>query len=228
MPQNDNGFYKFDSEGWTDVEKLINSKDNIDNFRDGLYHCWRYIPENTIPSVAKMKHGVTTGVAFKVLLLSENSRPQIDDPYKAATLEDLKDEDIWGKYIDINEETGKITLTFNGKSAEVEEVKQADLVSKNEVSSGFDYQEQEGYYLTYYYWIRHNHAHTYNTNEITDPMEFGVVRNNVYKLQVIKFSGVPIPFNPETPDEEGTPDPEPLEVNVRINPWWYYQIKLDW
>ncbi len=88
--------------------------------------------------------------------------------------------------------------------------------------SATDTEYGPGYYCYYYYWNRHN------DNEIPGtmgPMEFDVVRNNVYKLSVDKISrpGHPrIPENdpdsptPETPDES---DEIYLDVRVQIVPW---------
>ncbi|MDE5836986.1 MAG: Mfa1 fimbrilin C-terminal domain-containing protein, partial [Paramuribaculum sp.] len=52
-----------------------------------------------------------------------------------------------------------------------------------------------GYYCYYYYWNRHNNN---NRDGVMGPMEFAVVRNNVYKLSVDKIArlGHPrIPYN---------------------------------
>lgn len=79
-----------------------------------------------------------------------------------------------------------------------------------------------GYYCYYYYWNRHNDN---GLNGVMGPMEFDVVRNNVYKLSVDKISrlGHPrIPGNdpnqprPDTPDES---DEIYLDVTVQITPW---------
>ncbi len=79
-----------------------------------------------------------------------------------------------------------------------------------------------GYYCYYYYWNRHNDN---GLNGSMGPMEFAVVRNNVYKLSVdgINRLGHPrIPENdpnnpvPETPDES---DEIYLDVSIKIVPW---------
>ncbi len=79
-----------------------------------------------------------------------------------------------------------------------------------------------GYFCYYYYWNRHNDN---GISGVMGPMEFAVVRNNVYKLSVDKISrlGHPrIPGNdpnkptPETPDES---DEIYLDVTVEIAPW---------
>lgn len=79
-----------------------------------------------------------------------------------------------------------------------------------------------GYYCYYYYWIRHNDN---GLNGVMGPMEFNVVRNNVYKMSVNKIArlGHPrIPGNdperptPTTPDES---DDIYLDVTLEITPW---------
>lgn len=79
-----------------------------------------------------------------------------------------------------------------------------------------------GYYCYYYYWNRHN------DNELEGemaPMEFAVVRNNVYKLAVTKISRLGHPRisdndpdnpTPETPDERSNIY---LSVSVDVRPW---------
>lgn len=88
--------------------------------------------------------------------------------------------------------------------------------------SSVDSDYKAGYYCYYYYWNRHNDN---GLKGSMGPMEFAVVRNNVYKLSVDKISrlGHPrIPENdpnnptPSTPDES---DEIYLDVNVQIVPW---------
>ncbi len=79
-----------------------------------------------------------------------------------------------------------------------------------------------GYYCYYYYWNRHNDNGIPGT---MGPMEFAVVRNNVYKLSVTNISRLGHPRipandpdnpNPDTPDES---DRIYLDVEVAIVPW---------
>lgn len=68
---------------------------------------------------------------------------------------------------------------------------------------------QEGDFLDYYYFIRHNDN---GSSFLMGPMEFGVVRNNIYKLCVESISGLPEPYNPENPAEG-------LNLFVSVKKW---------
>ncbi len=79
-----------------------------------------------------------------------------------------------------------------------------------------------GYYCYYFYWNRHNDN---GRNGIMGPMEFAVVRNNVYKLAVTDIkklghprisSNDPEPPTPDTDDELGNIY---LNVDVEVIPW---------
>ena len=79
-----------------------------------------------------------------------------------------------------------------------------------------------GYYCYYYYWNRHNDN---GVEGEMAPMEFAVVRNNVYKLAVTNISRLGHPRisdndpdnpGPDTPDERGDIY---LTVSVDVLPW---------
>ncbi|MDE6697542.1 MAG: Mfa1 fimbrilin C-terminal domain-containing protein [Muribaculaceae bacterium] len=82
--------------------------------------------------------------------------------------------------------------------------------------------KEPGYYCYYYYWNRHNDN---GLNGSMGPMEFDVVRNNVYKLSVDKITRLGHPRipnndpNPPTPDTDDEIDNIYLDVNVEIVPW---------
>lgn len=79
-----------------------------------------------------------------------------------------------------------------------------------------------GYYCYYFYWNRHNDN---GNNGVMGPMEFAVVRNNVYKLAVTKIDRLghpritendPDPVDPDNPDEKGDVY---LTLTVEVLPW---------
>ena len=82
--------------------------------------------------------------------------------------------------------------------------------------------EEPGYYCYYFYWNRHNNN---GNNGVMGAMEFGVVRNNVYKLAVTKIDRLghpritendPDPLDPDDPDEKGDVY---LTLSVEVLPW---------
>ncbi len=87
--------------------------------------------------------------------------------------------------------------------------------------------DQPGYYCYYYYWNRHNDN---GNNGLMSPMEFAVVRNNIYKLAVTNIKRLghprisdndPDPEKPDDPDESGDVyidvDFQILHWTVRVN-----------
>ncbi len=80
----------------------------------------------------------------------------------------------------------------------------------------------KGYYCYYFYWNRHNDNNDLGT---TNPMEFAVVRNNVYKLAVTGISQLGHPRTPENDPDSPTPDtPDEstdiyITVTCEVLPW---------
>lgn len=92
---------------------------------------------------------------------------------------------------------------------------------KDDVNDSF-YQGKGGYFCYYFYWNRHN---SNGRNGVMGPMEFQVVRNNVYKLAVTEISKLghprktendPDPEDPDNPDEESNVY---FKVRVEVLPW---------
>lgn len=88
--------------------------------------------------------------------------------------------------------------------------------------SSKDEDDGAGYYCYYFYWNRHNDN---GNNGVMGPMEFAVVRNNVYKLSVVDINRLghprlsendPDPVDPGTPDEKGDIY---LKLSVEVLPW---------
>lgn len=88
--------------------------------------------------------------------------------------------------------------------------------------SSNDEDDGPGYYCYYFYWNRHNDN---GNNGVMGPMEFAVVRNNVYKLSVTNIDRLghprlsendPDPVDPGDPDEKGDIY---LKLSVEVLPW---------
>lgn len=79
-----------------------------------------------------------------------------------------------------------------------------------------------GYYCYYYYWNRHNDN---GMSGVMGPMEFAVVRNNVYKLAVTKVSRLGHPRIAENDPDAPTPNTpdEKSDIYITVNcttlPW---------
>lgn len=88
--------------------------------------------------------------------------------------------------------------------------------------SSIDDDEGAGYYCYYYYWNRHNDNGEAGT---MGPMEFAVVRNNVYKLSVTNIHRLGHPRIPENDPDKPKPDiPDEqddiyLTLSVEVLPW---------
>lgn len=90
------------------------------------------------------------------------------------------------------------------------------------IGTGESNETKWGYYCYYYYWNRHNDN---KQTGVMAPMEFAVVRNNVYKLAVTKLSTLGHPRLPDNDPDSPTPDtPDEksdvyMEVSVQVLPW---------
>lgn len=87
--------------------------------------------------------------------------------------------------------------------------------------------DSEGhYYLIYKYLIPHNVGLTSSSvngesgkETNLNPMHYGVVRNNVYQLELTDINGLP---NPDKPEEVS------LTLNVKVKPWEYEGYVTEW
>ena len=221
---------------WTSISSLT-SEDNDESWNSGEnakrkgYKIWRYATENTIPAqVPNQKKGITTGVAFKGEIKGVSGRMQtllngINTVY-------VFDNILWGTWDNVKtaaaevKESDKTTLANPLLAAAYKEATKDGYTDDAAVTAGFTIfrpnTTTKKYEVLYYYWNRHNDN---NNNGSMGPMEFAVVRNNVYKLSVTgvnKFGHPtnpgddPDPENPEDPDEE---DDVYFKVAVEVLPW---------
>ncbi|ADY36045.1 hypothetical protein Bacsa_1473 [Phocaeicola salanitronis DSM 18170] len=231
----DNFFYnleKPDTWKWTSLAAISkNEEDNTIEPEDKKgYHIWRYAIENTIPQDNEgddelQKNGITTGVVFRAKIGREdNSDVTWTDGNDIYVFDDVLYGD-WNAVREYAKEHPNEDVAYA-----YEAVESGDYEPEKAGFTIYTQNEDGNYYAYYYYWNRH---HDNEKEPDMGPMEFAVVRNNVYKLSVeaIYRFGYPEGETPdsETPDEEEPkedpgPDPEPdpevfLKVNVQVLPW---------
>ena len=208
------------------------------------YYVWQYAKENTIPSADAQEKGITTGVVFK----GEITGDAVTNASSGEMIFAFENV-LYGNWAAVKAATEG---QDNPNTADVNEAPSATLVSAyNKVEAGLKalsenatdvdkakvyanagftgYSPEDGkYYAYYYYWNRHNDN---GDNSKMGPMEFAVVRNNVYKLCVDKIAKLGHPYNPD-PDNPVNPDPDPedptdpdeelnyyFNVTVKVLPW---------
>ncbi len=186
-----------------------------------------------IPTYVDDKNNDGTGETYHMVYIdSEGESVEINDPEWTAALADpdgeayqayLKSANYaWSQWA-LNGKEIADEATGEGASEKLIAMRKAVTdagIAIYQSSEDDDY--GAGYYCYYYYWNRHNDN---GRNGSMGPMEFDVVRNNVYKLSIDKIArlGHPrIPENdpnnptPNTPDES---DEIYLDVRMEIVPW---------
>lgn len=222
---------------WTSISSLTNNDDDNNNSWNtnnskGDYKIWRYATENTIPKGTDdglQKKGITTGVVFKgeIQGATEDMKTLLNGTNTVYVFDNI----LWGTWDNVKtaaeaKESDKTTLSNPSLAAAYKEAtKDGYTDDAKAVAAGFTIfkpNADKKYEVLYYYWNRHNDN---NNNGSMGPMEFAVVRNNVYKLSVTgvdKFGHPtdpdddPDPENPEDPDEE---DDVYFKVAVEVLPW---------
>lgn len=243
----DNFFYNLEESNtwqWTSLADISdNEEDNAikPNDKEG-YHIWRYAIENTIPDDndgstehnTLQKNGITTGVVFRAKIgkdanYSGDVKWDLDDPIYVFRNVLYGNWEAVGDYAKKNS-SSEVAYAYNAVEAGDYDYEEAGFTVYTPNADG-------NHYAYYYYWNRHNdngkNGQSGKEDPVMGPMEFAVVRNNVYKLSVEAIYRFGYPEgeapDPDTPDEEKpTPDPdEPdpedpkvfLEVMVKVLPW---------
>lgn len=226
--------------------KSITAEDNDEGWTgqpdNTGYHIWRYVVENPIPKAQPtagsaerpaadaQRKGITTGVLFKGKInivegstLAKNVKDNepiymyndviyggIDALAKAAEL------------APVSSLADDFKLAFEqNESGEWVEKTGDDVPSKHNFTV-YRYDAEAGCYPVYYYYYnRHNNN---GNNSVMDEMEFGVVRNNVYKLSVTNITRFGHPTRDDDPDPEDPDDPDEeqkvyFEVSCEVLPW---------
>lgn len=232
---NDAGASTYDWDKIADVTGASGTADTDNSWNadgtKGDYKIWRYATENTIPKGTDdglQKKGITTGVAFKgeIKGVSDRMRTLLNGTNTVYVFDNI----LWGTWNDVKtaaeaKESGNTTLSNPSLAAAYNKAMEGGYTDAKAVAAGFTIfkpNANKKYEVLYYYWNRHNDN---DNNGSMGPMEFAVVRNNVYKLSVTgvnKFGHPtnpgddPDPENPEDPDEE---DDVYFKVAVEVLPW---------
>lgn len=206
-----------DNNGWTQDPK-------------NDYRIWRYATENTIPaadaqnSTAAQKIGITTGVVFKGTFTPAN--PQVWNGnviylYNGVVYGDFAALKAYvTKYPEsvVAKAFNKIDALKNATNPDPKTNLLANLTSAQR--DGFKaYVPDEGkntYTMYYFYYNRHE---SNGNNSQMGVNEFGVVRNNVYKLQVTTCGSLGEPDFPENPDDPDEEEKAYFTVSCHVMPW---------
>lgn len=189
-----------------------------DDVNKNGYKVLGYCTENTIKGNSNQRYGLTTAVVFK----AEIGGSIIEEGTSALYRYNNTVYNTWDAVYSAyrlnnpsasynNYEAYKTACNAEGKALEITRWKKDTTDGK--------------FYCYYAYWNRHNDN---GKSTVMGPMEFAVVRNNIYKLDIknIWKLGHPTdPTNPIDPDEPWkptTPDEEDkltMDVNVSVLNW---------
>lgn len=216
---------------------------------DGKYHFWRYVTPNTISDPELQKNGISTGIVFKAKIdPADPTKPigkRMNKGYDIFALNGT----LLGSWYDVataaedEHADAELKFAYNNAIAENPDLKLPENATEEwlktlsttqnsaavkvggfaryQYVNGYD-PNHRGYYCYYYYWNRHNDNGDPNRMGI---MEFGVVRNNVYKLHVTNITKLGHPFQPDNdPDPVDPEDPDEvsklyMQVYVKVLPW---------
>lgn len=177
------------------------------SYSNNLYVTWKEVREFAL------KEGVGSGF-YKAVFGTPANVPVIEtDAVDAVYSDDVQSPDyLWNKWHNESMDDAARQAAF----------KNAATGSNFTIYQSSKEDDSVGYYCYYFYWNRHND----NGNDgVMGPMEFAVVRNNVYKLAVTKINRLghprnsdddPDPLDPDDPDEKGDIY---LNVSVKVMPW---------
>lgn len=223
-----------DTYAWSSLSDISNN--SKDNYGDKEYNIWRYATENTIPGKTQKKD-VTTAVVFRgQMTATDYASEELQKAFSNCneTIYVFENEMLgtWSM-VENHAKANPDLLALNAAVAAVKAVTDESKVNEAKADYGFTgYSPKtvnniKGYYATYYYWNRHNDN---NEPGVMGPMEFAVVRNNVYKLSVTEINRFGHPYNPDPENPDPDPDPEDpddpdeelkyyFRVAVKVLPW---------
>lgn len=233
--------FDFTTLNYTTVASILSKgEDNDDNWTlgEGIdktgYHIWRYTTENTIPKsdkYAAQKHGITTAIYFRANLTAAEGNTTLAEAMEAGHVLYALNGVLYGdkaaveKYIATNKVS---SLAEEWAKAAVADNLDANGDLRGHGASEITIYRAEGtagnytYPMYYCYYNRHNDN---LDNNVMAPMEFGTVRNNVYKLAITNIMHYGHPGKPgDDPDPEDPDDPDEdpeiwFSVDLHVLPW---------
>lgn len=231
---------------WEKVSDVLGTPD--DNWLETpTYSKWHYMTENTIPDPSNQITLLTTGIVFRGVLSAGNDASAslsaaLTDVTAQSPVLLVYDEVIYTGFDEVVEaakasssgsirEAATMVLNAIGSSLDnytgLTELTPAikTALSNNGFSIYAPSQDNDGtwgYYCYYFFWNRHNDN---GLSEIMGPMEYAVVRNNVYKLSVDMIGRLGHPVDPDDdPDPVRPNDPDEksdlyMSVTFNVIPW---------
>lgn len=188
----------------------------------GDYKVWRYATENTLPSINSQKKSLSTAVLFRGELKVEDDRLSGEKAYVYNNIL----YGSWTQVASVSNSDTNLKTAYDAAMATVTTGTEPSLADAAAV--GFTVYTPEGdggnkRWPVYYYYI--NKHNTNPDDNAMGPMEFSVVRNNVYKLSVTEINKFGHPGDPEgDPDPVDPNDPDEsknvyFRVAVEVCPW---------
>lgn len=194
-----NGWFRNQDKVHTGTGNAFTDGTNIDEVdNDWNYYVLDYTNENTMLAEQTM-HDYTTGLVLKATYKPEHVYKTVNTEEQTLT-EDTEysvGTTFW-RWHDIETNTD---LFFSNKTAA------EAYQSLHPHSVVFEYTDGQCYY---YVWLRHENI---ENDPTTTPMEFGIVRNNIYRV-CVEFTGIGMP---DVPDDMETP--ETIRMFIYVRKW---------
>lgn len=188
------GLFEDNDENWSGNEGEILDRNN--------YKVLAYCTENTIPSDNEQLNGLSTAIVFKAEITGDFIEEETIALYRYNNTIYNNWDRVWEQYKGENSEASI--------STENEYYEQCQTAGKTPEITRWKVDNRKAY-CYYAYWNRHNDN---GISTVMGPMEFAVVRNNIYKLDVQAIYKLGSPTDPTNPDKEDPWEPaEPDEKN---------------
>lgn len=193
--------------GSDDGTVLVTALESRSNGSEDKFHPWCYVSENTLPSTELFQHhkevssttepgGTTTGTVTTVPVITANATGvlftvKVMNADGTAELKYSPTKSGYPSEIDNAETNDHIVITMS-------DGKWVELSPDNDGC----------YYMKYIACIVHNQPQTGTSGYV--PMQYGVVRNNTYQIQVSGIPSIPLPRDPQSLW---------IQLQIQVKPW---------